>query len=50
MDNLIAILIIVLIVTAALIYVIKAKKSGNKCIGGPQGCNCDKKGCCGNNK
>jgi len=50
MDNLIAILIIVLIVTAALIYVIKAKKSGKKCIGCPQGCNCDKKGCCGNNK
>ena len=48
--------VIALVVGAAVLYIIKAKKSGKKCIGCPDGCSCnskDKKGndggscCCG---
>ena len=41
MVNFIIIAIIVVAVAAALIYIIKAKKSGAKCIG------CPDAGCCG---
>ncbi len=47
MDNVIAIVIIAVIVVAAAGYVYKAKKSGKKCIGCPESCNCDKNGGCG---
>ena len=41
----IIIAVIVLIIGAALAYIIKAKKSGKKCIGCPDSCSCgaDKK-------
>ncbi len=56
--DIIVIAAIVLIVGAALAYIIKAKKSGKKCIGCPDSCSCaakDKKenkqggcsSCCG---
>ena len=37
--------IIVLIVGGAVAYIIKAKKSGKKCIGCPDSCSCSAKGC-----
>ena len=40
MDNFIVITIILLIVGSASLYIIKAKKSGKKCIGCPDGCSC----------
>ena len=40
MNDLIPIGIIALIVGLAIYYVIKAKKSGKKCIGCPDGCSC----------
>ena len=55
-DEIIAIIVIVLIIGAALFYIIKAKKSGRKCIGCPNSGSCshaNKKGnhncgdCCG---
>ena len=46
MENFIAIGIIAVIVGAAVIYIIKAKKSGKKCIGCPDSSSC--KGCCCN--
>lgn len=56
MENIIIILILLLIVGFAARYVIKAKKSGRKCIGCPDGC-CQKKGdgsactcCCGHHE
>ncbi len=40
--------ILVLILAAAATYVYKAKKSGKKCIGCPDGCSCGSKNCgCG---
>lgn len=45
MGEVIAIVLIVLAVGGAIFYVIKAKKSGKKCIGCPDGCSCN--GCCG---
>lgn len=48
--------VIVLVVGAAVAYIIKTKKSGKKCIGCPDGCSCNAKGkksgddnyyCCG---
>lgn len=60
MSNAIIILILLLIIGAAAGYVIKAKKSGRKCIGCPDGCCPSKAGhqsesscgscscCCGN--
>jgi len=49
----IVIAVIVLIIGGAVAYIIKAKKSGKKCIGCPDGCSCDTKhkggdGGCGN--
>ena len=39
--------ILVVIIAAAALYVYKAKKSGKKCIGCPDGCSCGKSCCCG---
>lgn len=52
--EIIAIVILALVVGGAIAYIIKAKKSGRKCIGCPDGCNCSgAKGgngsCCGGN-
>ena len=47
MENIIIIAVLVLVVGGALAYIIKAKKSGQKCIGcpyaGKEGCSCSKK-------
>ena len=48
--EIIAIVAIALIIGSAVFYIIKAKKSGKKCIGCPAGCSCSakdgkKKGC-----
>lgn len=53
MIDYIVIAIILIIVIAAGIYVYKAKKSGRKCIGCPDGCSCGTEkekydGCCCN--
>ena len=37
--------ILVVIIAAAAFYVYKAKKSGKKCIGCPEGCACSRGGC-----
>lgn len=50
MKDIIIIVILAAIVGLAGWYVYKAKKSGKKCIGCPEGCSCikkDKNGCCG---
>ncbi len=53
--DIIVALIIVLVVGGALAYIIKAKKSGKKCIGCPDSCSCNTKkcdgscGCCSGN-
>ena len=44
MENVIAIIAIALIIGGAVAYIIKAKKSGKKCIGCPDGC-CTCKNC-----
>lgn len=44
MENFIIIAILVVIVALAGIYIYKAKKSGKKCIGCPDGCSCNSKG------
>lgn len=54
MNNLIAIIVILLILGLAIGYIIKAKKNGVKCIGCPSGGSCSAKnngkgcscGCC----
>ena len=46
MDNVIIVSVILVILGLAAWYVIKAKKSGKKCIGCPDGCSCDQ-GCAG---
>ena len=46
--EIIAIIAIVLIVGGATAYIIKAKKSGKKCIGCPDSASCTKGGCSGN--
>lgn len=43
MENIIIILVVVIIVGLAGFYVYKAKKSGKKCIGCPDGCSCSSK-------
>lgn len=51
-ENMIIIAILLLIVGLAASYIYKAKKSGKKCIGCPDGCSCSLKnsksdcGCC----
>lgn len=57
MENIIIIVILLVIVGLAARYVYKAKKSGRKCIGCPDSCNCSSgngasgcsgcSGCCG---
>ena len=47
-SNIIAILAIVLIVGGAVAYIVRAKKSGRKCIGCPDSATCGKNGCGGN--
>ena len=53
MANVIVVGVLLIIVGAAVWYIIKSKKSGVKCIGCPLGCNCSAKcagqsdGCCG---
>lgn len=50
MQDLAVAAVIILIVGLAVLYVYKAKKSGKKCIGCPEGCSCtktDKNGKCG---
>ena len=42
MENLIVIAIVVVIMGLAALYIYKAKKSGQKCIGCPSGCSCSK--------
>ena len=51
MENFIIIAIVLAIVILAALYIIKAKKSGKKCIGCPDSCSCSKtnggcSGCC----
>ena len=50
MGDIIPIIIIALIIGGAVFYIIKAKKSGRKCIGCPDSANCSKskngKCCC----
>ena len=41
-DTYITLAVILVIVGLAVAYVIKAKKSGKKCIGCPDGCSCSK--------
>ncbi len=50
MENFIVIMIIAIILTLVILYIIKAKKSGVKCIGCPDAKNCQGRanGCCGN--
>ena len=42
-NEIIALLVLVFIIGGAAIYIVKAKKSGKKCIGCPDGCSCGKK-------
>ena len=48
--EIIAIVMIALIIGGAVVYIVKAKKSGRKCIGCPDSCSCkykdSGKGCC----
>lgn len=50
MENYIIIGVLLIIIAAAIGYIVKAKKSGQKCIGCPSGSTCSKKGgsssCC----
>ena len=46
--EIIAIVAIVLIIGGAVAYIIKAKKSGQKCIGCPDSKTCSAGGCSGN--
>ena len=53
METVIVSVILILVIGAAGWYVYKAKKSGRKCIGCPDGGNCEKNGCscgCGKEK
>ena len=46
-DDIIAIAVIVLVVGGAVAYIIKAKRSGRKCIGCPDSKTCSSGGCSG---
>ena len=46
MENLIIIVVMVLIIFGAVSYIVKAKKSGKKCIGCPENCSCNKENGC----
>ena len=41
--DVIVVAVIVFVVGGAIAYIIKAKKSGKKCIGCPDGCSCNSK-------
>ena len=45
MKDIIIVAILVVIVAAAAFYVYRAKKSGKKCVGCPDGCSCSSKSC-----
>ncbi len=48
-ETIIVAVILLAILGGAVTYIIKAKKSGKKCIGCPDGCSCNtskSKGCC----
>ena len=48
MENVMIIIVVAVILALAIGYVVKAKKSGRKCIGCPGGsCNGSCSGCCG---
>jgi len=49
MSDIIIALIILVIVGAAIAYIVKEKKRGVKCIGCPHGATCGSKGGCGGN-
>lgn len=40
MSNVIAVIILVIIIGAAVTYIVRSRKKGNKCIGCPAGANC----------
>ncbi len=42
-EEIIAVVLIALIIGGAILYIIKAKKNGKKCIGCPDGCSCKAK-------
>lgn len=44
MANVIIVVILLAIIGLAAGYIIRAKKSGRKCIGCPDGCSCSKQG------
>ncbi|MBR6559434.1 MAG: FeoB-associated Cys-rich membrane protein [Clostridia bacterium] len=54
MENIILVTVTVLIIGLAVLYIYKAKKSGRKCIGCPDGCSCSSKDngclCCSRQK
>lgn len=51
MENIIIIAVVIIIVGLASLYIYKAKKSGQKCIGCPYSKSCGSGKCnCGNNK
>ena len=41
--DIIATIVIALVIGGAIFYIVKAKKSGKKCIGCPDSCSCDAK-------
>ncbi len=43
MENVILILVLALILGGAIVYIVKAKKKGRKCIGCPDGAKCSGK-------
>ncbi len=53
MDNIIVIALLVIVIGLASLYIYKSKKSGKKCIGCSESCNCSGSGkgsCCGYGK
>ncbi len=48
--NILVIILIVIILLGAILYIIKAKKQGQKCIGCPHSKTCSKKTCNTDNK
>ncbi|MBR3704328.1 MAG: FeoB-associated Cys-rich membrane protein [Oscillospiraceae bacterium] len=47
MTDLLVGVILLMILGGAAFYIVKAKKSGRKCIGCPSAASCGKNGCCG---
>ncbi len=47
MEEYIVIAVLVVVIGLAVRYVYKARKSGKKCIGCPNGCSCNFKACSG---